>query len=105
MEEILELPEVEQTVRMLVERVGKSNVVPAHMLAEHLLRLGKNKEAEEETERLVCAWIDAKPHLGTSSPQAINTCRFLRKLCGFRTLRGESRPKNWCLRSMISLME
>ncbi|GLA56209.1 hypothetical protein AnigIFM63604_005669 [Aspergillus niger] len=73
----LDLPEAEQTVRMLVEkRPDESNVVPPHMLADHLVKIGKYQEAEE-TERPVCAWMDSRPHLGPSSPQAINARRII----------------------------
>ena len=69
MEDQMNLPKAEQTVRMLVEtRPDKSNVVPPHMLAEHLVKIGKYKEAEG-TERPVCEWMDARPHLGKASPQ------------------------------------
>ena len=79
----LDLPEAEQTVRMLVERTDKSNVVPPHMLAEHLVRVGKYKEAED-TERPVCAWMDTRPHLGKASPQAINARRIIAQALWFQ---------------------
>ncbi|KAH8703329.1 hypothetical protein BGW36DRAFT_369179 [Talaromyces proteolyticus] len=68
----LDLPEAEKTVRMLVDkRLDKTNdIVPPHMLSDHLVKIGKHKEAEE-TARLVCAWMDAHPRLGRDSPQAI----------------------------------
>ncbi|OJJ67565.1 hypothetical protein ASPBRDRAFT_134965 [Aspergillus brasiliensis CBS 101740] len=73
----LNLPEAEQTVRMLVEKTPyKTNVVPSHMLAEHLVKVGKYEEAEW-TERPICAWMDARPHLGPSSPQALNARRLI----------------------------
>ncbi|KAJ5796732.1 uncharacterized protein N7518_005272 [Penicillium psychrosexuale] len=41
-------PQAEETVRMLVEkRPDESNIVPPYMLAEHLVKAGKYKEAEE----------------------------------------------------------
>ncbi|KAF3385466.1 hypothetical protein F1880_002700 [Penicillium rolfsii] len=90
LENELGLPEAEQTVRMLVEkRPDKSNVVPPHMLAEHLVKIGKYKEAEE-TERPVCAWMDARPHLGKSSPKAINARRIIARALWFQ---GESRRR------------
>ncbi|GKZ88983.1 hypothetical protein AnigIFM59636_010120 [Aspergillus niger] len=73
----LNLPEAEQTVRMLVDKTPyKSNPVPSHMLAEHLVKVGKYEEAEW-TERPICAWMDARPHLGPSSPQALNARRLI----------------------------
>ncbi|KAJ5534390.1 hypothetical protein N7527_000644 [Penicillium freii] len=62
---------------MLVEkRPDKSNIVPLHMLAEHLVKVGKHKEAEE-TELPVCEWMDSRPHLGKTSPQALNARRII----------------------------
>ncbi|OOF91820.1 hypothetical protein ASPCADRAFT_154060 [Aspergillus carbonarius ITEM 5010] len=75
----LNLPEAEQTVRMLVEkRPDQDNVVPSHMLAEYLVKVGKYEEAEA-TARPVCAWMDALPRLGKDSPQALNARRFIAK--------------------------
>lgn len=80
----LDLPEAEQTVRMLVEkRPDKSNVVPPHMLADYLVKIGKYKEAED-IERPVCDWMDARPHLGKSSPQAINARRIIARALWFQ---------------------
>ena len=73
----LNLPEAEQTARMLVDKIPyKSNPVPSHMLAEHLVKVGKYEEAER-TERPIRAWMDARPHLGPSSPQALNARRLI----------------------------
>ncbi|CAI7664814.1 unnamed protein product [Penicillium viridicatum] len=67
LENELDLPQAEGTVRMLVEkRPDKSNIVPLHMLAEHLVKVGKYKEAEE-TELPV--W--------ETSPQALNARRII----------------------------
>ncbi|KAI2696589.1 hypothetical protein CBS147332_8941 [Penicillium roqueforti] len=77
LENELNLPQAEETVRMLVERrPDESNVVPLHMLAEYFVKAGKYKEAEEIA-RPVCEWMDACPHLGKTSPQAINTRRII----------------------------
>ncbi|KAJ5615951.1 hypothetical protein N7537_001065 [Penicillium hordei] len=46
------------------------------MLAEHLVKTVKYKEAEE-TELPVCEWMDARPHLGKASPQALNVRRII----------------------------
>lgn len=46
------------------------------MLAEHLVKVGKYKEAEE-TELPVCVWMDSRPHLGKTSPQALNARRII----------------------------
>jgi hypothetical protein len=47
MQNELNLPEAEASVRMLVEkRPDETNVVPPHMLAEHLVKIGKYAEAE-----------------------------------------------------------
>ncbi|AEO68692.1 029921dd-7c18-4b66-8ae2-d8d648ec5796 [Thermothielavioides terrestris] len=85
----LGLPEAEQTIRMLVARrpEGSDDVRPLHILAEHLVKLGKYREAED-TERPVCAWMDARPHLGKSSPQAINARRIIA-----RALWGQGPPR------------
>lgn len=77
MEDKLDLQEAEQTIRMLVARTqDQSDVRPPHMLADHLIKIGKYKEAED-TERPVCAWMDTRPRLGKSSPQAINARRII----------------------------
>ncbi|KAJ6128299.1 hypothetical protein N7471_009516 [Penicillium samsonianum] len=77
LENELGLPQAEETVRMLVEkRPDESNVVPPHMLAEHLVKVGKYKEAEEIA-RPVCEWMDARPHLGKASPQALSARRII----------------------------
>lgn len=79
MENELKLPSAEATVRMLVaRRPDPDNVVPPHMLAEHLVKIGKYEEAEE-VERPVCEWMDKRPHLGRNSPQAINARRIIAK--------------------------
>lgn len=88
MEDKLDLPEAEQTVRMLVARMpDQSGVGPPHMLADHLVRIGKYEEAED-TERPVCAWMDALPQLGKDSPQAINARRII-----VRALWGQGPPR------------
>ncbi|RAK99975.1 uncharacterized protein BO80DRAFT_426051 [Aspergillus ibericus CBS 121593] len=80
----LDLPEAEQTVRMLVEkRPDPENIVPVHMLAGYLLKVGKYEEAEK-TARPVCAWMDAVPRLGKGSPQALNARRFIAKAVWFQ---------------------
>lgn len=48
------------------------------MLAEYLVKVGKYSEAEN-TERPVCAWMDAQERLGKASPQAINARRIIAK--------------------------
>ena len=79
MENELNLPSAEATVRMLVvRRPDPDNVVPPHMLAEPLVKIGKYKEAEE-VEGPVCEWTDKRPHLGQNSPQAINARRIIAK--------------------------
>lgn len=83
-EDQLDLPQAEETVRMLVRtRPSESNVVPPHMLANHLVKVGKYKEAED-TERPVSAWMDAQPSLGRDSPQAINARRIIAKALWFQ---------------------
>ncbi|PWY81592.1 hypothetical protein BO94DRAFT_536859 [Aspergillus sclerotioniger CBS 115572] len=80
----LNLPEAEQTVRMLVEkRPDPNNVDPSHMLAEYLVKVGKYEEAEE-TAKPVCAGMDALPRLGKDSPQALNARRFIAKAVWFQ---------------------
>ncbi|RAO65181.1 uncharacterized protein BHQ10_001193 [Talaromyces amestolkiae] len=80
----LDLPEAEQTVRTLVERRPEtSNVVPPHMLSEYLVKHGKYEEAEK-TARPVLAWMDARPHLGKSSPQALNSRRIIARALWFQ---------------------
>ncbi|KAH7374105.1 hypothetical protein BKA64DRAFT_698624 [Cadophora sp. MPI-SDFR-AT-0126] len=80
----LNLPEAEQTVRMLVDKTpANGSVVPQHMLAEHLVKIGKYKEAEEQ-ERPVCAWMDAEPRLGKATPQAINARRIIARALWFQ---------------------
>ena len=89
MQNVIDLPEAEQTVRMLVAtrpaQNFESNVVPPHMLADHLVKIGKYEEAEE-IERPVLVWMDAKPHLGKESPQAINARRIIAKALWFQGL-------------------
>ena len=72
----LDLPEAEDTLRMLVDKAEDSNVVPRHMLADYLVKVGKYVEAEE-TERPICAWMDAQERLGKASPQALNARRII----------------------------
>ncbi|KAM0425812.1 hypothetical protein ACHAPT_009063 [Fusarium lateritium] len=75
----LKLPEAEQTIQMLVDRrPDKSNKGPLHMLADHFFGNGEYAKAEE-TERTVCAWMDAHERLGRDSPQALSARRFLVK--------------------------
>ncbi len=77
MEQRLDLPEAEQTVRMLAARKpDPNNIVPQHMLADYLVNHGKHKEAED-AEWPVLAWMEARPKLGRESPQAINARRIL----------------------------
>ncbi|CAI7632024.1 unnamed protein product [Penicillium discolor] len=69
------LYEAEDTIRMLVEkRPDTSNVIPPHMLADHLVKVGKYSEAEEVV-RPVCEWMDVNPKLGKASPQALSARR------------------------------
>ena len=86
---VLDLPEAEETARMLVARQPNTStdVRPRHILAEHLVKIGKFAEAEE-IERPVCAWMDAQPRLGRHSPQAINARRFI-----VRALWGQGEPR------------
>jgi hypothetical protein len=80
----LDLPQAEETVRMLARtRPDESNVIPPHMLAEYLVKVGKYKEAEE-TERPVCTWMDERPSLGRDSPQALNARRIIAKALWFQ---------------------
>lgn len=84
---LLEAAEV--TARMLVARQpeGSTDVRPRHILAEHLVKVGKYAEAEA-TARPVCAWMDAQPRLGKDSPQAINSRRMIA-----RALWGQGQPR------------
>lgn len=80
----LDLPEAEQTVRTLVEgRPDESNVVPPHMLSEYLVKHGKYEEAEK-TARPVLAWMDAHPRLGKASPQSLNSRRIIARALWFQ---------------------
>ncbi|KAH6845710.1 hypothetical protein B0I37DRAFT_191181 [Chaetomium sp. MPI-CAGE-AT-0009] len=74
------LEEPGTTARMLVARQPEhsADVRPRHILAEHLVKVGKYAEAED-TARPVCAWMDAQPRLGKGSPQAINSRRMIAK--------------------------
>lgn len=77
MQSELGLPAADQTIRMIVDKEpDKSNMLPLHMLADHLIKIRKYAEAEE-TERPVCAWMDAHERLGRDSPQAINARRII----------------------------
>jgi hypothetical protein len=87
MQDMLDLPEAEDTVRMLVARAEKGNSVPRHMLADYLVKIGKYAEAED-TERPVLAWMESGPHLGRESPQAINARRIMA-----RALWGQGPPR------------
>lgn len=80
----LDLPESELTVRTLVERrPDESNVVPPHMLSEYLVKHAKYEEAEKSA-RPVMAWMDAQPHIGKASPQALNSRRIIAKALWFQ---------------------
>ncbi|KAH8671410.1 hypothetical protein BX600DRAFT_537730 [Xylariales sp. PMI_506] len=80
----LNLPEAEDTVRMLVRtRPDESNVVPPHMLAAHFVKIGNFEEAEE-TERPVLKWMDERPSLGKELPQAINARRIIEQALWFQ---------------------
>jgi hypothetical protein len=84
----LDLPQAEDTIRMIVrKRQDQSNLSVCHMLADHLVKVGKYAEAEE-TERPVCAWMDEHPSLGKDSPQSINARRIIAKALWFQ---GETR--------------
>ncbi len=74
---------------MLVARQPEhsTDIRPRHILAEHLLKIGKYEEAEE-MERPACAWMDAQSRLGKESPQAINARRFIA-----RALWGQGKPR------------
>lgn len=75
LEDELDLPQAEDTIRMLVEkRPDTSNVIPPHMLADHLVKVRKYSEAEEVV-RPVCGWMDVNPKLGKASPQALSARR------------------------------
>ncbi|CAI7610693.1 unnamed protein product [Penicillium crustosum] len=75
LEDELDLPQAEDTIRMLLEkRPDSSNVIPPHMLADHLVKVGKYREAEEVV-RPVCQWMDVNPKLGKASPQALSARR------------------------------
>jgi hypothetical protein len=78
MQRELDLPEAEQTVRMLVSREVSEpdNMVTKHMLAAYLAGHGKGEEAEK-TELPVLSWMEAHPKLGRDSPQAIGARRIL----------------------------
>lgn len=81
----LDLPEAEQTVRTLVEkRPDESNVVPPHMLSEYLVKHGKKYEEAEKIARPVMAWMDAQPHIGKASPQALNARRIIARALWFQ---------------------
>lgn len=89
MRDRIDLPGAEETVRMLVatrpQEGIEDNVVPLHMLAEHLVKTGRYEEAIE-VETPVLKWILAKPHLVRDSPQAINAKRFIAKALWFQVL-------------------
>jgi hypothetical protein len=97
----LNLPEAEETVRMLVarNRDKSSEVRPRHMLAEYLVKNGGYKEAED-IEFPVCAWMDARPHLGKESPQAINARRIL-----VRALWGQGQPRRHEAEELLAEIE
>jgi hypothetical protein len=83
-EDQLDLPQAEQTVRTLVEgRPDESNVVPPHLLSEYLVKHGKYEEAEQ-TARPVLAWMDAQPRLGKASPQALGARRIIARALWFQ---------------------
>lgn len=95
MQDRIELPDAEGTVRMLVatrpEENLENNVVPPHMLADCLVKVGKYEEAEQ-VELPVLAWMDARPHLGKESPQAINARRIIARALWYQgpSRRGEA---------------
>lgn len=77
-------------MRLLVDkRQDKSNLSAMHMLADHLMTMGKYEEAQE-MERQVLVWMETNPRLGRDSPQAINARRILAKLVRMLGRRGKS---------------
>jgi len=77
MQSELGLPESYDTIRLMVDkRPDKSNMLPLHILADHLVKIGKYEEAEE-TEKPVLAWMDGHERLGRDSPQAVNARRII----------------------------
>ena len=75
MQDQLELPEAEPTLRMMVDkRKDKSNLSHLHTLASLLLKQGKYVEAEEAA-RPVCDWLDGL--VGKNSPQALGSRRMI----------------------------
>jgi len=72
---VLDLPEAEDTIQLLVTH-SKNKFVTQHMMSDYLLKIGKYKEAEEG-ERTVLEWMENHPKLGRDSPQAINARRIL----------------------------
>jgi hypothetical protein len=80
----LDLPQAEDTIRMIVrKRQDQSNLSVCHILAGHLIKVGKYAEAEQ-IERPVCAWMDEHPSLGKDSPQSINARRIIAKALWFQ---------------------
>jgi len=98
-QDMLGLPEAEDTVRMLVAKAKGRNIVPGHMLAEYLAKNGKYREAEE-TERPVLAWMEGSPGLGRDSPQAINARRIMVK-----ALWGQGQERRGEAESMLAELE
>ena len=86
-----QLDAAEKSIRLLVDKspgrvenepLPTASVVPLHMLADHLVKMGKCVEAEE-TAIPVREWMDASPKLGRDSPQALGARRIiLRALWG-----------------------
>ncbi|KAK0612432.1 hypothetical protein B0T17DRAFT_543665 [Bombardia bombarda] len=72
-----QLAAAEVTIRALADhRIDKANLGPLHMLADHLVKVGKFVEAEE-TERAVLRWMEAHERLGRDSPQALGARRII----------------------------
>ncbi|KAJ5958808.1 uncharacterized protein N7479_005958 [Penicillium vulpinum] len=100
----LDLPQAEETVRMLVKkRPDESNVVPPHMLADYLVKVGKYKEAEE-VEQPVREWMDARPHLGPASPQALNARRIIARALWGQGRRAEAEALVAKIRELVDGM-
>ncbi|KAK0631541.1 hypothetical protein B0T14DRAFT_501881 [Immersiella caudata] len=71
----LDLPEAEQTIRMMIERrKNKNNLSHFHSLSVLLFEKGRYVEAEE-TERPVLEWLVGR--LGDTSPQALGSRRII----------------------------
>jgi hypothetical protein len=90
MQQLLEDPEAERTIRMITEkRLDKNNLAVVHTLADYLVKVGKYAEAEE-LEGPVRDWMDGHQALGKGTPQAINARRIIAKAVWYQGRRREA---------------